>query len=76
MGPASKGIRKQLQAALDQMPSEGQKLMNLRLGESRSCTQWTENNMQSILTFSCFLLLTAYASAEVRYPNVVFDFCR
>jgi arylsulfatase A len=27
-GPASKGIRKQLQAALDQMPSEGQKLMN------------------------------------------------
>ena len=27
-GPASKGIRKELQAALDQMPSEGQKLMN------------------------------------------------
>ena len=26
-GPASEGIRKQLQAALDQMPSEGQKLM-------------------------------------------------
>ncbi len=26
-GPASQGIRKQLQAALDQMPSEGQKLM-------------------------------------------------
>ena len=27
-GPASKRIRKELQAALDQMPSEGQKLMN------------------------------------------------
>ena len=30
--------------------------------------------MKSILTFSCFLLLTAYASAEVRHPNVVLIF--
>jgi arylsulfatase A-like enzyme len=30
--------------------------------------------MKSILTFSCFLLLTAYVSAEVRHPNVVLIF--
>ena len=30
--------------------------------------------MKSILTFFCFLLLTAYASAEVRHPNVVLIF--
>lgn len=30
--------------------------------------------MKSILTFSCFLLLTAYASAEVWHPNVVLIF--
>ena len=30
--------------------------------------------MKSVLTFSCFLLLTVYASAEVRHPNVILIF--